>query len=84
MTPVAAFATAPFRADAVDLWGYLRSEIGLGESARGFATTLRRTGLPNACHDVPLRGRDAIPFDVDPAVWQAGTNICVVNPPEML
>ena len=84
MTPVSAFATAPLRPDAVDLWGYLRSEIGLGATARGLATVLRRTGLTNACHDLPLPGRDAIPFDVDPEAWRAGTNIYVVNPPQML
>ena len=30
------------------------------------------------------RGRDAIPFEVDAHAWRAGTNIYVVNPPEML
>lgn len=75
---------APTDRDAVALWGFLQSQIGIGSSARGYARLLRQT-LPDVrCHAMALPGRDGVSFPSDPPERRAGRNIVVLNPPELL
>ena len=77
-------AHAEIRPDAVGIWGFLKSEIGLGAAARSYATTLREMSLQSTAHDVPLEGRASVEFDSDDITFRAGTNLIVMNPPELL
>src|ERR1700730_3721461 len=78
------YARLPLRADTVAVWGYLRSEIGLGTAARGALEALRLTGHRAAGMEVPLPGRANLDFPVDAASFRPGTNVAFVNPPEIL
>jgi hypothetical protein len=78
------FGRLPLRRDTVAVWGYLRSEIGLGTAARGALEALRLTGRPTAGLDVPLPGRANVDYPVDAPCFRAGTNVAFVNPPEIL
>jgi glycosyltransferase involved in cell wall biosynthesis len=74
----------PLREEAVAVWGYLRSEIGLGTAARGALDALRLTGRIATGVDVPLLGRARIDFPADAVTFRPGTNVAFVNPPELL
>lgn len=75
---------APIDRDAVALWGFLQSQIGIGSSARGYARLLRHA-LPDVrCHAMALPGRDGVCFSADAPEQRAGRNIVVLNPPELL
>jgi glycosyltransferase involved in cell wall biosynthesis len=45
----------------VELAGYLRSAVGVGEAARRYVMALRGVGVPVVERDVPLPGRDPVP-----------------------
>lgn len=77
-------AGAPVDPDAIALWGFLHSQIGIGSSARGYARLLRNRLPGVSCHAMPLPGRDGVSFPVDVPVRRAGCNIVVLNPPELL
>ena len=47
------------RPRGIDLFGYLLSEIGLGEAARLLAAALDTAAIPNHLINVPLEGRQA-------------------------
>jgi glycosyltransferase involved in cell wall biosynthesis len=74
----------PLRSEAVAVWGYLRSEIGLGTAARGALDALRLTEHIAAGVDVPLLGRSRIDYPADPISFRSGTNVAFINPPELL
>jgi glycosyltransferase involved in cell wall biosynthesis len=74
----------PLREEAVAVWGYLRSEIGLGTAARGALEALRLTERIATGVDVPLSGRARIDFPADAVTFRPGTNVAFVNPPELL
>ncbi|SDR02849.1 Glycosyltransferase involved in cell wall bisynthesis [Rhizobiales bacterium GAS113] len=78
------FAALPLRPDAVAVWGYLRSEIGLGTAARGALEALRLTGRAAAGMDVPLPDRANVDYPVDAPSFRPGTNLAFINPPEIL
>lgn len=82
--PFTGLAARPLAPDATAIWGFLHSEIGLGSSARGFAEVLARLDPGRLCHAVPLPGRDRVPFPADPPSVRPGTNLVVINPPELL
>ncbi len=74
----------PLDAESVAVWGFLRSQIGIGSSARGYARLLRQN-MPGAmCHAISLPGRDGVAFDTDTISHRSGRNIVVLNPPELL
>lgn len=74
----------PLRPEAVAIWGYFRSEIGLGTAARGALHALRVSGCVATGVDVPLLGRSRIDFPVEPLSFRSGTNVAFINPPELL
>jgi glycosyltransferase involved in cell wall biosynthesis len=75
---------APIEANAVALWGFLNSEIGLGTMARRYAEALATVAPKLRRHSIPLPGRNNIEFVSDPFEIRAGTNIIAINPPELL
>ena len=68
----------------VAVWGFLRSQIGLGTSARGLVTAIEAGGIDADRYAIPLRGRDVIDFPTKRRRRKAATNIVVMNPPELL
>jgi glycosyltransferase involved in cell wall biosynthesis len=49
----------PSLLDGISVSGYLKSEIGLGQSARNLIDALDGDGVPTSLHDFPLKGRDS-------------------------
>lgn len=74
----------PVSAESIALWGFLRSQIGIGSSARGYARLLRQAMPEATCHALSLPGRDGVDFQTDPFRVRARRNIVVLNPPELL
>ncbi len=70
--------------DAIALWGFLNSEIGLGTMARRCAVSLKSIRPGALCYSIPLRDRNSVTFDADKLSIRPGFNIIVVNPPELL
>src|SRR5262249_49685675 len=66
------FARMPLRPDTIAVWGYLRSEIGLGTAARGALEALRLTGRAAAGLDVTLAGRANVDYPVDAPSFRPG------------
>ena len=59
--PVAASAGAPL----VEVYGFLNSAIGLGETARLLVESLRAVGYPVRPVAVPLKGRERVDFTTE-------------------
>lgn len=74
----------PLRMEAVTVWGYLRSEIGLGTAARGALNALKLAGGIATGVDVPLLGRSRVDFPADPICFRSGTNVAFINPADLL
>jgi hypothetical protein len=71
---------APIQLDAIALWGFLNSEIGLGTVARRYADALRSIAPHAMCYPIPLKGRDSVAFPVDEPRARPGCNIVAINP----
>jgi glycosyltransferase involved in cell wall biosynthesis len=74
----------PLERDAVAVWGFLNSEIGLGTAARGYADALFKRRRNTVRYSIPLPGRDSVAYQADKPRIRAGRNIVVINPPELL
>jgi glycosyltransferase involved in cell wall biosynthesis len=74
----------PIEADAIALWGFLNSEIGLGTMGRRYAEALATVAPNFRRHSIPLLGRNNIEFISDPFEIRAGTNLIAINAHELL
>lgn len=50
---------SPTPRDGISVSGYLKSEIGLGQSARNLIDAIDEERIPASLHDFPLTGRDS-------------------------
>jgi glycosyltransferase involved in cell wall biosynthesis len=72
----------------VELTGYLRASVGVGEAARRYAMALRSVGVPVVERDVPLQGRDSIEAEwpaadlLEPS--EVAFNLLCMNPEQMV
>src|SRR5262249_38002482 len=65
----------PFVQDRVAVWGFLRSEIGLGRAARTTIAAIRAVEVDCVAHAFNLADRDNIPFDLDPITAKSAANV---------
>lgn len=69
---------------ALGVWGYHTSEIGLGTAARRAARALRQVGVRCSSHDISLRERSSVETAIDPLTRRHASNLLFVNPPELM
>jgi glycosyltransferase involved in cell wall biosynthesis len=72
---------------AVELVGYLRAALGVGEAARRYVVALRSVGVEVLERDVPLPGRDpagtVLPAGPSPPPDSISFNLVCLNPEQM-
>lgn len=74
--------------EGVELVGYLKAAVGVGEAARRYVEALRAVDVPVVEHDIPLEGRDLAGGSRTSAPAHApdriGFSILCLNPEQMV